>query len=163
MDAEQSRALLDDDGWFESFEVGARWRHFRGATVDEVENQMLTKLVMNTAQEHWNEDSMRNSEWGASRIVFGLITGCLTIGLASQDTAEHAVRELGLDEIRFTSSVFHGDSIYAYTEVLATEASDHDDAGVVTFQHWGATAEGRQVFRCRRRVLIRRRPQRSHS
>ena len=157
MTEQGSLALVDDDGWFESFEPGQRWRHFRGATVGEVENQLLTKLVMNTAQEHWNEDSMRDSEWGASRIVFGLITGSLTIGLASQDTAEHAIRELGLDEIRFTSSVFHGDSIYAYTEVLATDASDRDDAGVVTFQHWGATAEGRQVFRCRRRVLIKRR------
>jgi itaconyl-CoA hydratase len=162
MNATQALALVDDDGWFESFEVGQKWRHARGATVDVVENQTLTKLVMNTAQEHWNEDSMKGSEWGASRIVFGLITGSLTIGLTSQDTAEHAIRELGLDDIRFTSSVFHGDSIYAYTEVLKTTDSDQDDAGVVTFQHWGATAEGRMVFRCVRTVLIKRRSHWSH-
>jgi itaconyl-CoA hydratase len=163
MNKQQALALVDDDGWFESFDIGQRWRHARGATVDEVENQMLTKLVMNTAQEHWNEASMKDSEWGSSRIVFGLITGCLTIGLASQDTGEHAIRELGLDGIRFTSSVFHGDSIYAYTEVLDAAPSEREDAGIVTFQHWGATADDRLVFQCRRKVLIKRRSHWSES
>lgn len=149
--------MTEDAAWFESFEVGQKWRHARGATVDEVENQLLTKLVMNTAQEHWNEDAMVGSEWGSSRIVFGLITGSLTIGLASQDTAENAVRELGLDRIRFTASVFHGDSIYAYTEVLELSPSDREDAGIVRFAHWGATADHRIVFECHRTVLIKRR------
>lgn len=163
MKTERALTLVDDDGWFESFEVGQRWRHARGATVDEVENQMLTKLVMNSAQEHWNEASMQGSEWGSSRIVFGLITGCLTIGLASQDTAEQAIRELGLDAIRFNSSVYHGDSIYAYTEVLETRPADREDAGIVVFQHWGATSDGRQVFECRRTVLLKRQSHRSQS
>lgn len=156
MDTQLARTLVDDGAWFESFDVGERWRHARGATVDEVENQMLTKMVMNSAQEHWNEASMQGSEWGSSRIVFGLITGCLTIGLASQDTAEQAIKELGLDEIRFTASVYHGDSIYAYTEVLEKELAEREDAGIIVFQHWGATSDGRLVFQCKRKVLIKR-------
>jgi acyl dehydratase len=150
-------AYTEDGGWFESFRAGDRWRHFRGATIGEVENQLLTKLVMNTAQEHWNDDAMKGSEWGASRIVFGLITGCLTIGLASQDTAENAIAELGLTNIRFTASVFHGDSVYAYTEVLETADADREDAGVVRFRHWGVTSEKKLVFQCDRIVLIKRR------
>ncbi|MCU1476902.1 MAG: MaoC domain protein dehydratase [Subtercola sp.] len=149
--------VTEDSAWFESFEVGQKWRHARGATVGEVENQLLTKLVMNTAQEHWNEDSMVDSPWGATRIVFGLITGCLTIGLTSQDTAENALAEVGLDNIRFTASVFHGDSIYAYTEVLEVLPSDREDAGLVRFQHYGATPDQRIVFECQRTVLIKRR------
>jgi itaconyl-CoA hydratase len=163
METERALALVDNDGWFESFDVGQRWRHARGATVDEVENQLLTKLVMNSAQEHWNEAAMEGSEWGSSRIVFGLITGCLTIGLASQDTAEQAIAELGLDNIRFTSSVYHGDSIYAYTEVLEKLPAERPDAGIVVFQHWGATSEGKLVFECKRKVLIKRQPQWSQS
>ena len=161
MQTEHALALVDNDGWFESFDVGQRWRHARGATVDEVENQLLTKLVMNSAQEHWNEASMQDSEWGNSRIVFGLITGSLTIGLASQDTAEQAIAELGLDDIRFTASVYHGDSIYAYTEVLEKLPAERSDAGIVVFQHWGVTSEGRLVFQCRRTVLIKCQPSRS--
>jgi acyl dehydratase len=143
--------------WFEDFTPGDRWRHARGATVDEVENQLLAKLVVNTAQEHWNEHSMADSPWGSSRIVFGMITGSLTIGLASQDTAENALAELGLTKMRFRSPVFHGDTIYAYTEVLSTEDAGTDDAGIVRFQHWGATADDRIVFQCERSVLVKRR------
>ncbi|HJQ47034.1 MAG TPA: MaoC family dehydratase [Amycolatopsis sp.] len=143
--------------WFEDFAPGDRWRHARGATVDEVENQLLAKLVVNTAQEHWNEHSMADSPWGSSRIVFGMITGSLTIGLASQDTAENALAELGLTKMRFRSPVFHGDTIYAYTEVLSTEDADTDDVGIVRFQHWGATADDRIVFQCERSVLVKRR------
>lgn len=150
-------SFTEDAGWFEDFTVGQRWRHARGATIDEVENQLITKLVMNTAQEHWNEHSMVDSSWGKSRIVFGLITASLTIGLASQDTAENAIREVSLDGIRLKSSVFHGDTIYAYTEVLDTAASDEDGAGLVRFQHWGVTDKGRVVFECQRTVLIKRR------
>jgi itaconyl-CoA hydratase len=151
-------ALRTGDGtWFEDFRQGERWRHARGATVDEVENQMLTKLVCNTAQEHWNEHSMAGSQWGDSRIVFGMITGSLTIGLTSQDTAENAICELGLDGMRFRAPVFHGDTLYAYTEVLSAEpAPDREDAGVVRFRHWGATADDRIVFECERSVLVKR-------
>jgi acyl dehydratase len=147
-----------DGTWFEDFRPGDRWRHARGATIDEVENQLLTKLVMNTAQEHWNEHAMAASPWGDSRIVFGMITGSLTLGLASQDTAENALAELGLDAMRFRAPVFHGDTLYACTEVLAAEpASDRDDAGVVRFRHWGITADDREVFECERAVLVKRR------
>lgn len=144
--------------WFENFRPGDRWRHARGSTVGEVENQLLTKMVMNTAQEHWNEHSMADSPWGHSRLVFGMITGSLTIGLASQDTAENAIAELGLTRMRFRAPVFHGDTVYAYTEVLdAAPAGEREDAGVVRFRHWGATPDHRIVFECEREVLVKRR------
>jgi hypothetical protein len=36
--------------WFEDFTVGRQMRHARSATIDEVENNFITKQVMNTAQ-----------------------------------------------------------------------------------------------------------------
>ncbi len=65
--------LTSANNYFEDFEVGQKIRHARGTTIDEVENQLLTKLVMNTAQGHWNEDSMSKSPYG-QRLVFGFIT-----------------------------------------------------------------------------------------
>ncbi|TMA52663.1 MAG: MaoC family dehydratase, partial [Deltaproteobacteria bacterium] len=41
--------LTGRDNYFEDFVVGAKLRHARGTTVGEVENQLLTKLVLNTA------------------------------------------------------------------------------------------------------------------
>jgi acyl dehydratase len=154
-------ALTSDGSYFEDFPVGRRIRHARGATIDEVENNMLSKLVMNTAQGHWNEHAMPGHPWGSGRIVFGLITGSLVFGLASQDTGENALAEVGCTGLRFVSPVYHGDTIYAFTEVLAADPSpEYDDAGIVQFKHWGLTHEDRLVFEGERTALIKRRPRR---
>jgi itaconyl-CoA hydratase len=81
----------------------------------------------------------------------------MVIGLAMQDTGENALCELGLDKIRLKAPVFHGDTLYAFTEVLATNAADQDDAGIVTFRHWGVNQDNAVVFEGERRALIKRR------
>ncbi len=148
--------LTGRGNYFEDFEVGAKLRHARGTTIGEVENQMLTKLVLNTADGHYNEHRMQGTNFGR-RLVFGLITGSVCIGLATQDTGENALAELALDKIRFTSPVFHGDTLYAYSEVLEAHDADRDDAGVVRFRHWGTKQDGSVVFEGERTVLIKRR------
>ena len=109
--------LTGSGNYFEDFKVGDRLRHVRGKTVGEFENQILTHLVMNTAHAHFNEHAMETSPWG-KRLVFGLVTGSIVVGLTTQDTAENALAELGLDELRFTAPVFHGDTLYAASEVV---------------------------------------------
>jgi len=152
-------ALTGRDNYFEDFVVGAKLRHARGTTVGEVENQLLTKLVLNTADAHFNEDRMKSTPFGG-RLVFGLVTGAIVIGLATQDTAENALAELGLDAVRFRAPVFHGDTLYAYTEVLEKRDAGRDDAGVVRFRHWGVKQDGTIVFEGERTVLVKRRGER---
>jgi acyl dehydratase len=143
--------------YFEDFEVGARMRHARGTTIGEVENQMVTKLVMNTADAHFDEEHAARTPFGR-RVVFGLVTGSVVIGLATQDTAENALAELRLDKLRFRAPVFHGDSLTAYTEVVAKRDADgRDDAGIVRFKHWGTKQDGTVVFEGEREVLLKRR------
>lgn len=151
-------SLTGDANYFEDFAVGQRMRHARSATVDEVENNFISKQVMNTAQAHWNEAIMAGSPFGDGRLVFGLITGSMTVGLTSQDTAENAIAELGLDHVRFRSPVHHGDTITAYTEVLDVADADRPDAGVVHFKHWGRNQHGDVVCELERTVLLKRRP-----
>jgi itaconyl-CoA hydratase len=151
-----SARLTGSANYFEDFKVGDRYRHARGTTVGEVENHLLTKLVMNTAHAHFNEHAMKDSLFG-QRLVFGLVTGSIVIGLATQDVAENAIAELALDKMRFKAPVFHGDTLYAYTEVLAKEDADRADAGVVRFRHWGVNQDGAVVFEGERTVLVRRR------
>ncbi len=150
--------LTGTGNYFEDFTVGQRMRHARAATIDEVENNYLSKQVMNTAQAHWNEAIMAGSPLGDGRLVFGLITGSMTVGLTSQDTAENALAEVGLDKVRFKKPVHHGDTITAYTEVLSLDESpDHDDVGLVRFKHWGRNQHGDVVCELERIVLVKRR------
>ena len=146
--------LIGERTFFEDFKVGQKIRHARGSTVDEVENQYLSKLVVNTAAAHFDEATM---EPFGGRLVFGLVTGSIVIGLATQDTAECALRELSLTALRFTAPVHHGDTLYALTEVLSVRPAEQDDAGIVEFRHWGINQKDIVVFECRRTVLIKRR------
>jgi itaconyl-CoA hydratase len=151
-------ALVGESGFFEDFAVGQRLRHQRGATISDVENNLVTKLVMNTADGHWNDFAMRNSPLGEGRIVFGLVTASLVFGLAAQDTAEQALAELACDDLRFSGPVHVGDTLYAYTEVLECRPCvERDDAGIVDFHHWGLLDDEKVVFEGSRTVLLKRR------
>ncbi|TDJ40277.1 MAG: MaoC family dehydratase [Gammaproteobacteria bacterium] len=154
-------ALTGEQNYFEDFRPGQVFRHARGKTICEQDNVGITLQVLNTAEGHFNEDFMQKSGMGGrgwtSRLVFGGVTISMIIGLTMQDTGENALRELGLDKIRLKAPVFHGDTLYAFTEVLATEESDLDDAGRVTFRHWGVNQDDTVVFEGERQVLIKRR------
>jgi len=151
-----SRTLTSGDSYFEDFKPGMLIRHARGKTVEPLENVLITNLVMNTADAHFNEQRMEDTPF-KHRITFGGVTAALVIGLASQDTAENALAELGLDKIRFRSPVLHGDTLSAYTEVLAVKDGAQSDAGEVLFRHWGVNQRDEIVFEGERRVLIKRR------
>ena len=118
-------------------------------------------MVMNTAEGHFNEDIMQRMARGIpgfdTRIVFGGINLSMVIGLAGQDTGEQVLAELGMDKIRLKAPVHHGDTLYAYSEVLAKEDADRDDAGVITFKHYGVNQKDVVVYEGERRALMKRR------
>lgn len=149
-------SLTGNDNYFEDFAVGDIYEHARGKTVTEMDGVLITNLVMNTAQGHFNEHQMQRAPQG-QRIVFGGVTIAMVVGLALQDTGEQALAELGMDKIRLRQSVFHGDTLYAYSEVLETRDADRRDAGVVRFRHRGVNQDGKTVFEGEREVLIKRR------
>ncbi len=146
--------LTGNNNWFEDFVVGDVIRHARGKTMCENDNVGITLQVLNTAEAHFNEDAMKGSF--GKRLQFGGVTIAMIIGLTTQDTAENAIRELSLDGIRLKTSVFHGDTLYAYSEVLEKESFD-DVSGIVRFHHWGTNQNDEIVFEGDRRVLIRKR------
>jgi acyl dehydratase len=148
--------LTGSDNYFEDFTPGDVFRHARGKTVTEMEGALLTQMVMNTAQGHFNEDFMAATTFG-QRIVFGGVVAAVVIGLSCQDTGENALAELGLDGLRFRVPVHHGDTLYAITEVVAADGSAQDDAGEVRFRHRGVNQSGEVVFEGERRVLVKKR------
>jgi acyl dehydratase len=149
-------SLTGTDNYFEDFVVGAQYEHARGKTVTEMDGVLITNMVMNTAQGHFNEDQMARGPMG-QRIVFGGVTASIVVGLAMQDTGEQALAELGMTGIRFRTPVHHGDTLYAFTEVLETRDSDREDAGIVRFKHRGVNQERKLVFEGERTVLVKRR------
>ena len=156
-----ARALTGKNNYFEDFTSGDVYEHARGKTVEGLENVLITNLVLNTAQAHFNEQLAESLPQG-HRITFGGVTASIVIGLAMQDTGENALEELSLDKVRFRVPVLHGDTLYAFTEVVATEENPPDprgykNAGLVHFRHWGVNQRGETVFEGERRVLVKKR------
>jgi itaconyl-CoA hydratase len=153
--------LTGKSNFFEDFAVGDVYEHARGKTVEGLENVLITNLVLNTAQAHFNEDLAQSLEQ-KHRITFGGVTASIVIGLAMQDTGENAVEEVGLDQVRFRVPVLHGDTLYAFTEVVNKEeepadSRGHQNVGLVHFRHWGVNQRGETVFEGDRRVLLKKR------
>jgi itaconyl-CoA hydratase len=153
--------LTGKSNFFEDFALGEVYQHARGKTVEGLENVLITNLVLNTAQAHFNEDFAQSLEQ-RHRITFGGVTASIVIGLAMQDTGENAVEEVGLDQVRFRVPVLHGDTLYAFTEVVNKEeqpadSRGHKNVGLVHFRHWGLNQRGETVFEGERRVLLKKR------
>ena len=142
--------------YFEDFTEGEILKHARGKTLTEMDQVLITNLVMNTASAHFDEEIMKDHMF-KQRVAFGGVTISMIIGLATQDTAENAIAELTLDNIQLSNPVFHNDTLYAYTKVIGKEDNDREDAGIVEFHHWGVNQKQQIVFEGDRRVLLKRR------
>jgi acyl dehydratase len=111
---------------------------------------------MNTAQGHFNEHEMQSTPWRTT-LSYGGVNFSLVLGLASQDCVENALEELGLDNIRLSKPVIHGDTLYAFSEVLSKSDGAREDAGLVEFRHYGVNQRDELVAQVDRRALIKRR------
>lgn len=148
--------ITGSNNYFEDFEAGLVIKHARGKTITPLENVLITNLVMNTAQGHFNEHLMSSQPIGRT-VVYGGVNFSMVLGLASQDCCENALAEVGLDNVRLTRPVVHGDTIYAFSEVLGKEDSEREDAGFVTFRHYGYNQRDEMIAQVDRRVLVKRR------
>ncbi len=147
--------LTGSANYYEDFTVGTIMRHARGKTIGDLENVNITNMVMNTAPAHFDEHLMKHTPFG-SRLSFGGVNMSVVIGLASQDTSENALAELRMDKLRLKGPVLHGDTLYAYSEVLSKEDTDSLEAGEVTFKHWGINQDDKIVVEVERTVLIKK-------
>lgn len=150
------RDLVSPDTYFEDFEVGAVMKHARGKTITPLENVLITNMVMNTAQGHFNAHLMEATPWGHI-LSYGGVNFSLVLGLAAQDCIENALEELGLGNIKLSKPVTHGDTLYAYSEILSKADAARADAGIVIFRHYGVNQRDEQVAQIDRTALIKRR------
>lgn len=145
--------------YYEELEVGAVYRHRPGRTVGESDNVFFSTLTMNTQSLHLDEAFAASSEFG-QRLVNSMFTLSTIVGLSVSDlTQGTTVANLGFDEVRFPRPLFHGDTLYAETEVISKRLSRSRPAdGVVVFEHRGTNQHGEVVAIARRTALMRRAP-----
>jgi len=124
------------DGWqgrfFEDFEVGDVYKHPFGRTITETDDVWLTNLTMNLNPMHFNQVYASQTEFG-ERLVNGLVVLALAVGMSVIDVSMNATANLGYDDIRHHAPVYHGDTIFAESEVIEKRVSEsREHVGIVT-------------------------------
>ena len=141
--------------YFEELEVGQHFRHSLGRTVTEMDNVLFSSLTMNTQPLHINEDFASQTEFG-QRIVNGVFVMALVVGLSVPDLTEGTiVATVGYDRVVSPHPVFHGDTIYAESEVIEKQDSkSRPEVGIVRFKHTGLKADNTIVIELERTVMF---------
>lgn len=144
--------------YFEDLQPGQVLRHPTGRTVTEADNVLFNSMTMNPQALHLNEDFAAKTEFGR-RIVNGIFTFGLVVGLTVADLTDGTiVANLGYENVRHPFPVFHGDTIYAETEVLEKrESRSRPNAGIVRLRQIGRNQEGKMVVELERSVLFLKR------
>lgn len=150
------------EGWkgrfYEDFEVGDVYEHPLGRTISEADNTWMTLLTVNSNPIHFDHEYASHTEFGRP-LVNSLLTLAVVTGLSVSDISQNAVN-LGWDEVRLPQPVFHGDTIYARSEVLSKRLSkSRPSMGIVSFRTTGLNQYRSPIIHFRRTALVYRRKQ----
>src|SRR5579859_5971763 len=151
--------MLMPGKYYEDLEVGARFKHSLGRTVTEMDNVLFSALTMNPQPLHVNEDFASKTQFGR-RLVNGIFTMGLVVGLSVTDLTDGTiVANVAYDKVVHPNPVFHGDTIYAETEVLEKrESKSKADRGIVRLKQIGRNQHGEIVVELERTALFLKRP-----
>lgn len=146
--------------YFEELEIGAIIQHPRGRTVTEMDNVLFSSLTMNTQPLHLNEDFARKHSEFKQRIVNGIFTLGLAVGMTIPELTEGTiVANLSYDQVTYPHPLFHGDTLYVTTKIIDKRLSrSKPERGIVRFQHTGRNQAEVVVIELTRTVLMLCRP-----
>lgn len=144
--------------YFEELEVGQIIKHSTGRTLTEMDNVLFSSLTMNTQPLHLDEHFASQTQFG-KRIVNGIFTMGVVVGITVPElTAGTIVANLGYENVVHPHPMFHGDTIYVETEILAKrESKSRPNQGIVTMKHIGRNQHGDVCIEVTRSVLFLRR------
>jgi itaconyl-CoA hydratase len=149
------RRFRENQGrWFEEFVVGDVYEHRPGRTISEADNSWFTLLTMNTHPLHFDHEYAAKTEFGRPLVVSTLTLAVLT-GMSVSDVSAKAVANLGWTDIRLPHPVFHGDTLYAESEVIELRDSEkRPTQGIVTVRTTGRNQHGTIVCTYLRTMLV---------
>jgi acyl dehydratase len=129
--------------FLEDFEEGAVYKHWPAKTVTEADDHLFCLITMNHHPLHINDVYAAQSQQGRN-VVVGPLVYSLALGMSVGDISGKAIANLATEELSHPAPVFHGDTLYAESEVLEVRPSQSKaDRGVVkvrtdVYNHEGA-------------------------
>lgn len=144
--------------YFDELNIGEVIEHSLARTITEMDNVLFCALTMNTQPLHVNEEYARkHSEFG-QRIVNGIFTLGLAVGITVPELTEGTlVANLGYERVVHPHPIFHGDTLYMTSEVVEKRDSrSRPNQGIVRFRHIGRNQDGVVVIEFERTALLKK-------
>ena len=104
--------------YFDELEPGQFFKHWPGRTINEYDDTLLGLLSMNQHPVHHDEHFARGTQHGR-RLVAGPTVISIVIGMTQADVGGRGIQTSSYSNIRHDGPVFHGDTIYAESTILA--------------------------------------------
>ncbi|WP_150462724.1 MaoC family dehydratase [Nesterenkonia ebinurensis] len=141
--------------YFDELEVGTVFKHAPGRTVTEADNVLFTTLTMNTQSLHLDAHWAADQPFGQP-LVNSMFTLATLVGASvAQLTQGTIVANLGFGSVNFPHPLYHGDTLYSESEILAKrESASRPGQGIVTIKHTGRNQQGTVVAQCTRNVML---------
>jgi acyl dehydratase len=144
--------------YFEDFRVGEVIKHWPGRTIRDFDDTWFTLMTMNTNPLHFDDHFASQSQHGRC-LVNGTLVFALAVGMSVRDISETALANLEYEKVLHHAPTFHGDTLYAQSEILeVTPSKTKSDRGIVYVETSALNQRGEKVLSLRRRVLVPRRP-----
>ena len=149
---------MQDGPYFDDFTVGQVIKHWPGRTIRDFDDTWFTLMTMNTNPIHFDDHYASQSQHGKC-LVNGILVFAIAVGMSVKDISQSAIANLEYESVKHLGPTFHGDTIYAATEILEkTESRSRNDRGVLYVETRAWNQKNETVLSLRRRVLVPRRP-----
>jgi acyl dehydratase len=142
--------------YLEEFEVGAVYKHWPAKTVTEADDHLFCLITMNHHPLHINDVYAAESQQGRN-VVVGPLVYSLALGMSVADVSGKAIANLATEELTHPAPVFHGDTLFAESEVLDVRPSgSKPDRGIVRVHTRVYNQDSTLVAEFKRAVLVPR-------
>jgi 2-methylfumaryl-CoA hydratase len=118
--ARYDRTLAGSPHVWGDYSPGERIDHIDGMTIEESEHQIATRLYQNTAKVHFDQHAAKDTRFGR-RLIYGGVAISLARALSFNGLA-NAFHIAAINGGRHVAPMFAGDTLYAWSDVLATAA-----------------------------------------
>jgi itaconyl-CoA hydratase len=149
-----------NDNYFENFSIGDVLSHRRGRTLYQEDNAHWSLTTLNTAQAHWNIESMKTYLGGQfdRPLLNAAIVLAVAVGLTSQDISENILSNVGIDKVRMHRPTFAGDTLMAKSTIVDMRDSGEDPrSGLIIYSIDVTNQREEQVCSFIRSVLVKKR------
>jgi acyl dehydratase len=141
--------------YFEELEIGDVYRHWPGHTVTEAEDHLFCNLTRAASPVHVDAHYASTEMEHGRNLVVGTFVYSLLLGMSVPDMSGKAIAALGTESLRHVAPLYHGDTLYGESSVLAARPSrSRPGVGIVTIETRGYNQDRTQVCEFRRSFLV---------